>query len=401
VADQPSQVDVPTVAFDQTSDELVSDPSRFWAEIRKCPVTYTPDYGGMHILGRFDAVYAAATDVRTYCSGLGVAIPPPGDFPTLLPIEADPPLHRDYRQILNPELAPQVITRYEPGIRKTARSLVDALVERGKGDLVTDYAGPIPRWLTIDLLGLPREDEPKLLRWVEIQSGAEPDLEGDSIAKFVEYCGQAVAARKADPSGDDLISVVVRGQAEGRPITDAESTMMVMLLIVGGLHTTTSALAGTFHWLAQHPGEWERLRADETLLSSAVDEFLRYTSPTTYIGRKTAADAEVGGCPIPAGSRVVLSYAAANRDPDQFDRPDDVILDRFPNHHMAFGMGPHRCVGSHLAKLMMRVAIEEFGRRIVGFRLDDEAEVKWVGGMARGIVRLPVVITDVTPADEG
>jgi cytochrome P450 len=97
----------------------------------------------------------------------------------------------------------------------------------------------------------------------------------------------------------------------------------------------------------------------------------------------------------------VLSYAAANRDPDQFDRPDDVILDRFPNHHMAFGMGPHRCVGSHLAKLMMRVAIEEFGRRIVGFRLDDEAEVKWVGGMARGIVRLPVVITDVTPADEG
>lgn len=394
--DTDAQQDVPTIAFDYGDPAWIADPYPFWERMRKCPVSYSDDYGGVHLVGRFDAVSRIATDPGTFSSALGTAVPDPGDFSTLLPIEADPPQHCEYRKVLNPAFSPQAIRRYEPVLRGIAQDLLAGFDAGRKVDLVTEYVGPLPRLFTLDMLGLPRADEPMLTHWVEVQAGTEPDPEGTALVQFAEYAAAVALERKAHPDEyDDLISVVVKGTVDGRPMTDDENRRTVMLLIVGGLHTTTSALAGAFHWLAQHPDEYTRLRTGgQGHLNTAIDEFLRHTSPNTYIGRKIGTDVVVGGCPVPAGSQVVMSYAAANHDPAQFPDPLTLDLDRQPNRHLAFGIGPHRCVGSHLARLMMRVAFEEFGARVAAFELDPATGPTWVGGMARGIVRLPAVVTD-------
>jgi cytochrome P450 len=149
-----------------------------------------------------------------------------------------------------------------------------------------------------------------------------------------------------------------------------------------------------FHWLADHPEDRQKLREQPDIVGLAVDEFIRYTSGTTYIGRTTTRDVELHGCVIPAHVKVMLGYGPANRDPEKFDRPDEVILDRNPNHHLAFGMGPHRCAGSHLAKMEIRIALEQFLARVVDYEIEDHAKLTWVGGEARGLRSLPVVILD-------
>jgi cytochrome P450 len=211
---------------------------------------------------------------------------------------------------------------------------------------------------------------------------------------FSNYVIDTLAARRAQDPTDDITSAIAHGEIDGRPLTELEQQMTMMLVIFGGLHTTTNALGGMFYWLADHPEDRRALRERPELIPSVLEEFLRFTSPVTYIGRTLSRDIELHGCSMAAGSKVLLAFGPANRDPAKFERSEDIVLDRQPNHHLAFGMGPHRCAGSHLAKLEMRIALEEFMKRVTDYHIEDHANITWVGGEARGPRSLPMVIDD-------
>jgi cytochrome P450 len=315
-------------------------------------------------------------------------------FPALIPIEVDPPAHRSYRRILNPPLSPSSVAPMEPAIREMAVGLISDFDGEAEVDFCSAYAIPLPKRLAIRLIGFPEEDLDKLDNWVErMTSGARDENLLEFGPAFFGYVQQFLATRRNAPPANDLTSVLIDASFEGqRPLEDGEVLMTLLLLLFGGLHTTTSAIAGMVMWLADHPDGRERLRREPELHASAVEEFLRWVTPVPQLVRYATRNAEVAGCPIREGEPVMVVFGAGNRDPSQFTDPDEVVLDRFPNRHLSFGMGPHRCVGSHLAKAMLRVTLEEVLARMGDFRVADRDQLEWSGGEARGLRRLPLVL---------
>jgi cytochrome P450 len=190
-----------------------------------------------------------------------------------------------------------------------------------------------------------------------------------------------------------LLSLIVHGDLDGTEIGVEDAMSYLALLLFGGLHTTTHAIAGWLLYLSSHPESRAQLEAEPSIWNRAIDEALRWTSPSSHLGRVTTKDTVIGGCPIPAGSRVMVSIGAANQDSAQFSNPREMTLDRTPNAHAAFGFGPHRCVGSHLAKLQMRVALEEWLSRYSDFALSDPGAIRYQGAEVRGLVTLPFTVT--------
>ncbi len=205
------------------------------------------------------------------------------------------------------------------------------------------------------------------------------------------YLMEKMEERRGDP-GDDLISVLLHTEVEGAPIPDIHVLGMAALTLIAGVDTTWSGIGSAMWHLATHDDDRRRLAAEPGLMLTAVEELLRAYSPVT-MARIVAADVEVEGCPMKAGDRVLMSFPAANRDPAAFDRPDEVLLDREVNRHLAFGVGIHRCAGSNLARMELRVALETWLARIPEFHLEEGAEVTWAGGQVRGPRKLPVVFT--------
>ncbi|MFF0499842.1 cytochrome P450 [Nocardia aobensis] len=326
----------------------------------------------------------------------GITIPPNPQVST--PIEMDPPQYTPYRKLLNPWFAPSRAATYEPFIRSVTTALLDDVIERGEMDFISDLTSPVPALLTAKFLGLPLED------W-RLYSDAShhivafppdtPEFE-QAVAELgavLQRCMVTAAQRREEPL-DDLISAIVTAEVDGEPLSDQRVMEICTLLIVGGNDTTTGLLAHAFAWLSRNPGERARLIADPSLIPLAVEEFLRYFSPTQGLARTVTRPTEIGGCPIPEGARVLLSFASANSDPEIFDRPDDVVIDRFPNRHAAFGLGLHRCLGSNLARLDIRIVLEEVLARIPDFQVDfDRARSYDSIGIVNGWDSMPVTFT--------
>ena len=190
--------------------------------------------------------------------------------------------------------------------------------------------------------------------------------------------------------GDDLISALLHTEVEGEPVPDLQVMGIAALTLIAGVDTTWSAIGSAMLHLATHPDDVQRLIDEPELMPTAIEELLRAYSPVT-MARIVVDDIEVGGCPMQAGDKVLMNFPGANRDPDAFDRADEVVLDRADNRHVAFGVGIHRCAGSNLARMELRVAVEEWLRRIPSFALADHAEVTWAGGQVRGPRTVPVV----------
>lgn len=207
---------------------------------------------------------------------------------------------------------------------------------------------------------------------------------------FVQYFGDQIERRRAEPS-DDLISFLLSVELDGRPLDQEEIWGACMLLLFAGIDTTWSAVSASLWHLATHPDDQQRLRDDETLWPTAIEELLRAYAPVT-MAREVVEDVEVAGCPMRAGDPVLLSFPSANRDPDVFDRPNEVVLDREHNRHLAFGAGIHRCLGSNLARMELTVALQRFLARVPAFRVDDEAAEgpRWAAGQIRGLRVLPL-----------
>ncbi|MGH9844383.1 MAG: cytochrome P450, partial [Blastocatellia bacterium] len=311
----------------------------------------------------------------------------------ILPTELDPPVHSRYRALVNPVFSSRRVEAMRPGVQAIATALIDRLVERGGGDLVADYAVPLSVDTLAEFTGLPKTDSGKWVSWIrrlfDVRDRADGDL---ATREFGLYVEELIAARRKDPTGD-FISILLASEVEGHRLTEKELHWFTMGVFGAGFETTADALSVMLHWLAEHSADRQRLSAERRLISTAVEEFLRFVTPIQIFARNATADTELHGRQIKQMDVVALGFGAANHDPAVFPRPEQCLLDRDPNPHLAFGAGVHRCLGAPVARLEMQVTLEEFARRIPDYAVAPGAAVEWkTRGDRRGLNSLPVLI---------
>ena len=370
---------------------LAEDPRPFLRALReRCPVGHTDAHGGSYFLSTYRDVYAASTNPAVYSSAHGVSVPPHG-LAMMPPIEYDPPMSAAFRTPLMPHFSPRAIAAHEPRIRATVHELIDTFVERGEADLATELSLPLPAIIIAPVLGIPPEDREKMQAWAEgIASGGE-GISLDAAIAATGYFAELYDRRAAEPA-DDLTTLVMNLDILGRRITKEEYLPLMVILMTGGLDTTTSAASHMMYYLAQHPDQREQLIARPELIPAAVEELLRTSTPIPVQARTMQRDVSLSGVHIPAGERVQLVFMSANHDPAEFPEPDTIDFERFPNRHFAFGIGVHRCLGAHLARLELKVLLEVVLDRIPDYAVVPPGIVRR-SGVIRGVSSLPVRFT--------
>jgi len=384
--------------FDHADPEYNRNVHEIWDDLRgRCPVAHSPAYGGTWLPVRHDDVRAIAYDTDHFSSE-GVVVSttkaegtaPLGGAP---PITADPPAHHDARRILLPAFAPKVIAALEPEVRALCRRLLDAVGDADVVDGAVDYAQHIPPHVIAGMLGFPHADAEMFRGFVhDVLEGIDRTPE-DRQAAFLRLDGYLQAQiddHVARPRAD-LTSQLLATEVGGAPVSREQVRGTILLLLIAGIDTTWSGIGSALWHLAGHPDDLARLVAEPALIDSTIEEMLRAYAPVT-MARIVKEEVVVGGCTLKPRDWVLLPFPAANRDPAVFDRADEVLIDRAENRHAAFGLGIHRCVGSNLARLEMKVAVQEFVARYPEFRLDDPSAVTWSVGQVRGPRRLPIRI---------
>jgi cytochrome P450 len=376
---------------------------QIWEELRgTCPVAHTDRYGGAWLPVTHADVSAVARDTDHFSSeGAVLANKPPRDQWISMapiggapPITSDPPFHADARRLLLPAFSPQVVAEWEPEIRRLCNELIDNMGDIETVDAAVQYAQNIPVYVIARMLGLPLEDSDYFRETVHMvleEIGAEFGERQGAFEKLDAYLGMHVRDHIENPK-DDLIGFLLNARIYDQPLSPEHVVGTIILLMVAGIDTTWSSIGSSIWHLAQHPSDLQRMVNEPELLPTAIEELLRMYAPVT-MARIVSQDAEIGGCPVKAGDSVLLPFPAANRDPEVFPDADKVVIDREENRHVAFGLGIHRCLGSNLARLELRVAVEVFIQRFPKFELPNPSAVTWSLGQVRGPRKLPVRIT--------
>lgn len=381
--------------YDIFDPDFVRDPYPVVARLREseCPVAHTERWGGSWLPTRYADVVAIAQEHETFTSRQILVTPPPpgameGPYGGIAapPISSDPPEHHWHRRLILPAFAPQAVAKYEEGTRALCNRLIDSFIDAGEADAAAQYAQQIPVRVIATMLGVPVEMADEFTSWVRgvLEVGlTDPEVRMASRMKILTFFLGQVADRKAKPREDDLISSLLAAEVDGQKVPEEYVVGVCNLMLVAGVDTTWSAIGSSLWHLAQHPEHRRQLRDDPSLWPTAIEELLRAYSPVT-MARIVDHDVEFQGCPMQAGDRVLMAFPAANRDPRMFEDPDEIVLDRAHNRHVAFGAGIHRCAGSNLARLELRVALQTWLDRIPEFELADPASVTWAGGQVRG-----------------
>jgi len=385
--------------FDVLSRPYVDDPFVIWDELRNaCPVAHSDRRGSTWLPTTYKDVVALAHDIEHFSSLDITVIPFTGEEPEepvlpygVPPISADPPLHTWTRRLLLPWFSHRKVDSYEPMTRDLCNRLIDGFLADGRADAAADYAQQIPVRVIAAILGVPESLSDTFTGWVRdvLEFADDEERRRDGTIALIEYFVAEVERRRSDP-GDDLLSALLQTEMDGEPIEVAVVLGVAALTLIAGVDTTWSAIGSSLWHLAAHPDDAKTLATEPEAMPLAVEELLRAYSPVT-MARVVTSDLEFEGCPMRTGDKVLMNFPAANRDPEAFEHPDRVILDRAHNRHVAFGSGIHRCAGSNLARMELRVAIEEWLRRIPEFRVEPGAEVTWAGGQVRGPRSVPVV----------
>jgi len=386
--------------FDHLDPAFVADPYPIYDHLREqCPIAHTDRYLGFWIPPRYDDLAAIAHDHQRFSSRT-ILITDRAESPTDLgfhapPITEAPPYHTDIRRILLPLFSPAVVAEYEPITRTIASDLIDAFVDDSGCDAAAAYAQHVPIKVITRLLGIPDSDHAQFRDWIHRlveQSPLASDSTYDAIIEIGGYLSSHIEQHRTHPAHDVITHLLDARLPDDRLLTRDEILGVCILLLLAGIDTTWSAIGSSLLHLATHPDDRHRLRTEPDLIHTATEEFLRAFAPVT-MAREVIEDTEIGGCPMRKGDRVLLPFPSGNRDPNAFDRPDDVVLDRQANRHFAFGVGIHRCLGSNLARMELRVAIETWLERIPEFELTDPDAVTWSAGQVRGPRHLPLTFT--------
>ncbi len=386
VQTRPGQVgdEVPTVDFDNNKILPILGHTRELVEFQE---EYRPFLRSSH--GRGFWVFTDGDVIREglqrpdLFSSSSVDLQDPDPPYLWIPEMLDPPVHTKWRQLLSPRFAPKPMADLEPRVRARCVELIEAVAGRGRCDFLKDFAYRYPTTIFMELMGLPLDGLEQFLAWEDdILHNPGVDDGTRALKAMMEvqaYFSEILDARRKNPE-DDLVTESLSWRINGEPIPEPDLLAWCLLMFMAGLDTVAIQLSYSFWHLATHDADRTRVVNEPAIIPSAVEELLRAYSfvPTQ---RKVTQDSEFHGCPVKTGDMVMFPIPVACRDPHLFSNPHDVILDREPNNHFAFGAGPHRCLGSHLARRELRVALEEWHTRIPDYRLDESVEVIEHGGM--------------------
>jgi len=367
----------------------------------ECPVGWSERYGGFWLLTRYADVQDAARDHQRYTTTRGIMIPPTGASMPVIPAELDPPEHTPYRKLALPYFTAPAIARLEPEIREIVRRCIRAFAPDGHTDLVQSVAEVVPPLVIGAALGLDPADCRDIRELAgNFLSSAKVGLEAKiRAAKELEaWLEERIAERRERPTGDTL-SGLINATVDGAPIPPMVALGMVQLMVVAGHETTVHGIGSMLFRVAAEPGLRERLLADPNLLKPTVHESLRIDPPIMHMARTSVGDHERDGAELRDGDKVMLNYAAANRDPAKFEHPAEFDIDRPGNQHLSFGTGRHRCIGEHLAITEMLIVLEEVLATIPDYEITGERDITkigWRGGSnTLGPERLEVTFTPV------
>jgi cytochrome P450 len=387
------------IAYEPNGSLDVEDPRRAIAKIRdETPVVRWEMGVGFFTMADIVAAgrnpVLVATDPSTGLSfGMGTEDP-------LIPLHLDGDRHRDYRRLLDPLFTPKKMSALEPSIRRQTDELIDRFAGEGRAELYEALCVPLPSTVFLTLFGMPLEQattligfKDRILKAEGATSHEEMEVKGRAAGRELRaFLRERLGERKRDGGRhDDLLHSFLHFEVDGRGLTDEEVVNIMHMFTIAGLDTVTSSLSCMFAWLAIHPEQRRRLVADPSLLPGAIEELLRIESPVPSSGaRWVAEDTEVNGVPLRRGELVYLCWAAANTDPGVFDEAMVADLQRSPNRHIVFASGIHRCLGSHLARNELRVAVDQFHRRIPEYGPDPDRPVEYLFAGVRQAHRLPI-----------
>jgi cytochrome P450 len=387
--------------FDHTDPAWVADPYPIWEDLRaRCPVAHSERYGGTWLPLRHQDIASVAYDTEHFTSRRVIVSevrPGADDLPAPIgnapPITSDPPFHAVARRMLLPAFSPKPIAALEPFTRELCRDLLDATWGRSEFDAAVEYAQHIPVRVIIGMLGFPQEDADIFRQFIhsvleDVDMSLEERLAVVASGDIDAYMDARIAEHVADRR-DDLTSFLLEAELDGQKLLPEHVRGTMVLLMIAGIDTTWSAIGASLWHLASHPDDRRRLATDPSVLDTAVEEFLRAYAPVT-MARLVAKDVELNGNTLHEGDWLLLPFPAANRDPEVFDDAGEVHVDRVDNRHAAFGLGIHRCLGSNLARMELRVALEEWLARYPEFELADPTAVTWSSGQVRGPRTIPV-----------
>jgi cytochrome P450 len=378
---------------------------------RELPVSYSARGNGCWVITRYDDI---SSMLRRSNRGF-VSFPSTpdgvntqGSVKQMIPIELDGADHRQFRQVLDPLFSPKRVGLLEPELRAAANRLIDGFIETGEVDFAEEFALPFPGATVLALMGWPAEDLEKLNTWVGIvmhgiigaseeeSNAARGQAHGEIRAYFLD-----LIAKRRQTLSDDITSHLIRLELDGQYLTDDQLFDTFLLMMLAGLDTVKSVLAQSFVYLGQHPEAWDAMFATPASLDPAIEELLRVTSPP--VPTRCVADevVEVGGVPIPRGERVHGPLIAGNYDPEVYPEPNVIKFDREVKPHLSFGLGPHRCIGVHLARLELRIAYEELRRRLPVFSLDTRYQPVDHLGLAWGVENVHITFPPGPREDAG
>jgi cytochrome P450 family 142 subfamily A polypeptide 1 len=377
------------------------DPHRELDRLRAEDPVHWDEAGQVWGVTRYADVRAVSTDPGTFSSAGGIR---PDSGPTPMMIDMDDPDHLRRRKLVNRGFTPRRVRDLEPRIKEVVDRLIDGVCEAGSCDVVGDVAAWLPLVMIGDALGVAPEDHPTLLRWSDDlmrgQGQADPDLVAGMLGAFegyTSYIGDVIDDRAGCPR-DDLMSVLVHAEVDGDRLTRDEVVFESLLILIGGDETTRHVITGGLYQLLADRSRWERLLADRSLVPGAVEESLRWVSPIKNMARTATRDVTLDGRTIAEGQKLLLLYPSANRDGDVFPDPHTFDITRTPNDHVAFGFGPHFCLGAALARLEIRVAFERLLDRLPDLHLAGDAEpARRPANFVSGYESMPVAFTPVAP----
>ena len=387
------------IDFNPYSHRFHDDPFPIYRELRDHAPCYHNEALDFWALSRYEDVLAALHDPETYCSRYGITLEQDSSLPMLL--TTDPPDHTDLRRLVSRAFTPRRVTDLEPSVRDLSRGFLEPLLAKGEGDLVADYAARLPMDVIARMLGVPEADEESLRVWTNAlldRDEGVPDVTPagiDAAINLFKYFSRFVADRRAAVAAghapDDLTTALCVAATDGDALSDEQVVGFCFLLIIAGNETTTKLLANCLLALQRFPAERAKLVRDPGRIPDAIEEILRYEGSTQLMARTLTRPVELHGAVMPAGAKVLLLLGSANRDERVWEHPDVFDIDRTGAvQHVGFGHGIHVCLGAALARLEMRVSLEEIFAAMPGYEIDEARCTRVHSGNVRGWAAMPI-----------
>ena len=390
--------------YDVMDDGYTRDPGPIWEELRgKCPIAHTTRWGGSWMPTRYADIQEMAGMVPTFSSRSVTVIPPDPVLREELiaelkaygtenpPITADPPEHNPFKRLILPFFSPRSVASYTAMTEEICKGLLDDLEGRDEADAAVEYAQQIPPRVIAYILGIDMARAAEFTQWTQelLELGqTDPELRRAARLKIRNFFYEQIEDRKQNP-GDDVISLLLEAEVAGEKLTDHTVAGICNLLLVAGIDTTWSSIGSALYHFSTNPEDRQRLVDEPDLLPTAVEEVLRFYSPVT-MARKVTEEVSMHGAEMKPGDKLLMTFPAANRDPEVFERPEEFVIDRQQNRHIAFGTGIHRCAGSNLARMELQVALRLWFERYPNFEMANEEGVTWAGGQVKGPRNVPV-----------